>query len=79
MLKFKSVLLLTLMALPLAVAAQSAEEKGLEIARAADAYDQGFTDFMRSLVLEQNACDATHKRLSEYSITRRPSLREAPA
>ncbi len=40
-----------LLAVPALVQAQSAEEKGLEIARAADAYDQGFTDFTANMVM----------------------------
>jgi outer membrane lipoprotein-sorting protein len=42
---FKYILLATVMSLPLMVFAQTAEEKGLQIAQDADAYDQGFVDF----------------------------------
>ena len=38
-------MLAALLALPLALSAQTAEEKGLQIARDADAYDKGFVDF----------------------------------
>ena len=43
-------LLLALLSAPLAQAA-SDEEKGLEIARAADAYDKGFGDFQADMVM----------------------------
>ncbi len=43
-------LLLALLSVPLAQAA-SDEEKGLEIARAADAYDKGFGDFQADMVM----------------------------
>ena len=47
----KSMLLALLLMLPQAGFTQPAEEKGLEIARAADAYDQGFADFTADMVM----------------------------
>jgi len=45
-------LLLILLALtPLTLVAQTPEEKGLDIARAADAYDAGFVDFTANMVM----------------------------
>jgi len=47
-----------------AVAAQTAAEKGLEIARAADAYDRGFTDFTANMVMTlRNKSGETSTRL----------------
>ena len=40
-----------ILAAPLAVPAQTPEEKGLEIAIAADAYDKGFTDFSANMIM----------------------------
>ena len=51
MFKPKFLLIAALLAAPPMVLAQSAEEKGLEIARAADAYDAGFTDFTANMVM----------------------------
>lgn len=51
MFKSKFLLIAALLAAPPLVLAQSAEEKGLEIAQAADAYDQGFTDFTANMVM----------------------------
>ena len=47
----KLILLVLLVASPQAVFSQTAEEKGLEIAQAADAYDQGFSDFTADMVM----------------------------
>ena len=41
----KKILLASLLCLPLIANAQSAEDKGLQIAKDAKAYDQGFVDF----------------------------------
>ncbi len=51
MFKPKLLLLAALLAAPSLALAQSAEEKGLEIAKAADAYDLGFTDFTANMVM----------------------------
>ncbi len=57
------ILLLTL-AIPSAGFAQSAEEKGLEIATAARAYDKGFTDFTANMVMTlKNKSGQTSTRL----------------
>ena len=45
-------------------AAQSPEDRGLEIARAADAYDRGFTDFTANMVMTlKNKSGDTSQRL----------------
>lgn len=63
MYKLKFPLLLLGLALPAAALAQSAEEKGLEIATAAKAYDQGFTDFTANMVMTlKNKSGRTSKR-----------------
>lgn len=63
MYKLKFPLLLLGLALPAAALAQSAEEKGLEIATAARAYDQGFTDFTANMVMTlKNKSGRTSKR-----------------
>ncbi len=55
---------LTLLCLPFALPAQTAEEKGLEIARAAKAYDKGFTDFTANMVMTlKNRAGETSTRL----------------
>lgn len=51
MLKMTRLLLVALMLLPLQAQAQSAEAKGLEIAKAAKAYDKGFSDFTANMVM----------------------------
>ena len=51
MFKSKYLLLVALLASPALVMAQSTEERGLEIAKAADAYDLGFTDFTANMVM----------------------------
>ena len=51
------------LALPFAAAAQTAEERGLEIARAAEAYDQGFGDFTANMIMTlTNKTGATSTR-----------------
>lgn len=50
MLKAGLMLIATLL-LPASSLAQSAEQKGLEIAKAAKAYDKGFTDFSANMVM----------------------------
>ena len=55
--------LVVALALPFAAAAQTAEDKGLEIARAADAYDQGFGDFTANMIMTlTNKTGATSTR-----------------
>ena len=57
-------LFLTLAGLSLTAPAQTAEEKGLEIARAAKAYDRGFTDFTANMVMTlKNKSGETSTRL----------------
>ena len=51
MFKPKILLLTAALAAALPVCAQSPEEKGLEIAQAADAYDRGFGDFTANMVM----------------------------
>ena len=46
---FKRFLIVSLLALPLLAQAQSAEQKGLQIAQQADAYDAGFGDFQADM------------------------------
>ncbi len=46
---FKKITLALLITWPFLVIAQTAEEKGLQIAKAADAYDQGFVDFTANM------------------------------
>jgi len=48
---FKTILLVTLFSLPLYAQAQSAEEKGLQIATDAKAYDAGFIDFTADMLM----------------------------
>lgn len=50
--KSTSILLSLLALLSLPVQAQTVEEKGLEIAKAARAYDRGFADFTADMVME---------------------------
>jgi len=57
-------LFLTLVSLSLSAPAQTAEEKGLEIALAAKAYDRGFTDFTANMVMTlKNKSGETSTRL----------------
>jgi outer membrane lipoprotein-sorting protein len=56
--------LLLSIALPAAALAQSPEQKGLEIAQAAKAYDRGFTDFTANMVMTlKNKSGQTSRRL----------------
>lgn len=60
----KSLILLAALIAPAFAAAQSAEEKGLEIVRAADAYDRGFEDFTADMTMTlKNRAGDTSKRL----------------
>jgi len=64
MFNLKSMILLLTMAVPVAGFAQSAQEKGLEIAMAAKAYDKGFTDFTADMVMTlKNKSGQTSTRL----------------
>ena len=64
MFNVKSLIVLTCIALPMTAFAQSPEEKGLEIAMAAEAYDRGFTDFTANMVMTlKNKSGQTSKRL----------------
>lgn len=64
MIKFKSLILLLTIAVPVAGFTQSAQEKGLEIARAAKDYDKGFTDFTANMVMTlKNKSGQTSTRL----------------
>ncbi len=47
--RLKQLIALALLALPLTAVASSAEQRGLEIAKAADAYDAGFGDFVADM------------------------------
>jgi outer membrane lipoprotein-sorting protein len=56
--------LLLSITLPAAALAQSPEQKGLEIAQAAKAYDRGFTDFTANMVMTlKNKSGQTSRRL----------------
>ena len=64
MFNVKSLIVLTCIALPMTAFAQSPEEKGLEVAMAAKAYDKGFTDFTANMVMTlKNKSGQTSKRL----------------
>lgn len=64
MFKLESLILLLSIALPAAALAQSPEQKGLEIAQAARAYDKGFTDFTANMVMTlKNKSGQTSRRL----------------
>ncbi len=64
MLKTRFAILVAILVTCGAAAAQTAEEKGLEIARAADAYDRGFTDFTANMVMTlKNKSGDTSRRL----------------
>lgn len=57
-------ILAALLAACTAAAAQSAEQKGLQIVRAADAYDRGFGDFTANMVMTlKNKSGDTSRRL----------------
>jgi len=51
MFKQNCLITILILALPLAAPAQTPEEKGLEIAKAADDYDKGFTDFSADMIM----------------------------
>lgn len=51
MLKPKILLLFAALAAALPLSSQTAEQRGLEIARAADEYDRGFTDFTANMIM----------------------------
>jgi len=60
----KIVALLLLMTLPLSAQSQDGEQRGLEIARAAKAYDDGFTDFTANMIMTlKNKAGRTSTRL----------------
>ncbi len=64
MFNIKPLILLACIAMPITGLAQSAEEKGLEIAMAAKAYDKGFTDFTANMTMTlKNKSGQTSKRL----------------
>ena len=64
MLRLKFIILAAALAANPMVAAQTTEGKGLEIARAADAYDRGFTDFTANMVMTlKNKTGDTSQRL----------------
>jgi outer membrane lipoprotein-sorting protein len=50
-LKYLIVVMITVALLPSLSYAQSAEQRGLEIAQAAEAYDSGFTDFTANMIM----------------------------
>ena len=62
--KFKSILIVTMLIASSTAMAQTAEEKGLEIAVAADAYDQGFVDFTADMrMILKNKSGETSTRI----------------
>ena len=64
MFNLKLPILLLILAIPSSGFAQSAEEKGLEIAAAARAYDKGFSDFTANMVMTlKNKSGQTSTRL----------------
>ncbi len=64
MFNLKLSILLLILAIPSSGFAQSAEEKGLEIAAAARAYDKGFSDFTANMVMTlKNKSGQTSTRL----------------
>ena len=64
MFKLKSFILLLCIAVPAVGLTQSPEQKGLEIAQAAKAYDKGFTDFTANMVMIlKNKSGQTSSRL----------------
>ncbi len=64
MLKLKSLLVLLALILPTITAAQSSEEKGLEIAKAAKAADEGFGDFTADMrMILKNKAGKTSTRV----------------
>ena len=64
MFKLRSLILLLSITVPAVGMAQSPEQKGLEIAQAAKAYDKGFTDFAANMVMTlKNKSGQTSTRL----------------
>jgi outer membrane lipoprotein-sorting protein len=60
----KTLILLLFVTLPIAVAAQDSQQKGLQIAQAAKAYDKGFTDFTANMTMTlKNKSGDTSTRL----------------
>jgi outer membrane lipoprotein-sorting protein len=62
---FKKILLASLLCLPLLVIAQSPEEKGLQIAKDANAYDEGFIDFTAdmNMILKNKKGDTSTRKI----------------
>lgn len=62
---FKKILLVSLLCLPLLVNAQSPEEKGLQIAKDANAYDEGFIDFTAdmNMILKNKKGDTSTRKI----------------
>jgi hypothetical protein len=61
--KSKTLALLLLIALSQAVMAEDSRQKGLEVARAARAYDKGFTDYTANMIMTlKNKAGDTAKR-----------------
>ena len=61
---FKILTLLLFVTLPIAVTAQDSQQKGLQIAQAAKAYDKGFTDFTANMTMTlKNKAGDTSTRL----------------
>jgi len=64
MLDLKPLILLAALIAPALAAAQSAEDRGLQIVRAADAYDRGFADFAADMTMTlKNRAGDTSRRL----------------
>jgi outer membrane lipoprotein-sorting protein len=60
----KTLILILFVTLPLAVAAQDAQQQGLQIAQAAKAYDNGFSDFTANMTMTlKNRSGDTSTRL----------------
>ncbi len=80
-------LLALVLALPMAASAQSAEEKGLQIAKDADAFDQGFVDFtadMKMILRNKKGEESTREiRIRTLEVTgdgdKSLSIFDAPA
>ena len=70
---FKLVLLSLLLALPATAVAQDSQQRGLEIALAADAYDKGFVDFFAPSVYTVDGLTMTvsHESNITYSVNAR--------
>ena len=65
MTNLKTLILLLFVTLPLAVAAEDSQQKGLQIAQAAKDYDKGFTDFTAdmTMILKNMRALASSRRL----------------